>query len=483
MKGGDEVRSGWGAASGRLTLRGAASPSVLLVTVLAGMFSVGFTITVLAVSIPTIAEDLGAPASDLTWMITGPMLAFAVVGPAAGRVADLFGARRVYLLSLSLTGLFAALTAAAVNAPMLVAFRVLGATVGAATAPASMSIVNRAFPPERRVQALGWWAAVMAGAPVVGVVAGGPVVENVGWRWIFVGQVVFTALATLSAYYVLPETPRRVRVRFDWLGASLLAVGVGSLLFALDRAPRWGSTSPLVIGLGAVFGLGCVAFVSWEARAPQPLFPLRYLRHRRVVAPVVAQFFINFAYMGGFMVTPFLLARVFGYGETRTGLIMVARPLTFAVSGPLAGLMALRTGERITGIFGAAAVFMSMLVFSSVGEATPDALVVLALSLSGLGLGACSPSMAASLANAVDEADLGVVTAMQQMVAQVGVVAGIQAMLTVQRAREATAGLAGSFQDAYLVGAAFAAVGCVAAAFMSDAAPSRGRRRGSVQSG
>ncbi|GIU85082.1 MAG: MFS transporter [Acidimicrobiales bacterium] len=477
MKGAGEVPSGRAAASGSVAARDAASPSVLLVTVLAGMFSVGFTITVLAVSIPTIAEDLGAPASDLTWMITGPMLAFAVVGPAAGRVADLFGARRVYLVSLSLTGLFAALTAAAQNAPMLVAFRVLGATVGAATGPASMSIVNRAFPPERRVQALGWWAAVMAGAPVVGVVAGGPVVENVGWRWIFVGQAVFTAVATRLAYSILPETPRRARVRFDWLGASLLAVGVGSLLFALDRAPRSGWTSPTVIGSGVVFGLGCSAFLLWELRAPQPLFPLRYLRRKRVVAPVVAQFFTNFAYMGGFMVTPFLLARVFGYGETRTGLIMVARPLTFAVSGPLAGRLALRFGERRTGIFGAVAVFLSMIVFSEVGEASPDALVVLGLSLSGLGLGASSPSMAASLANAVDETDLGVVAAMQQMVAQVGVVAGIQVMLTVQRAREATAGLAESFQDAYLVGAAFAAVGCVAAAFMGDAAPSRGRRR------
>ena len=106
--------------------------------------------------------------------LTGPLLAFAVVGPAAGKLADLHGQRRIYLASLVAVGVFAGLTALAPSAGWLIAFRILGAATGAATGPASLAIINRLFPRERRSQAMGYWSMVGAGGPVIGVVAGGP---------------------------------------------------------------------------------------------------------------------------------------------------------------------------------------------------------------------------------------------------------------------------------------------------------------------
>src|SRR5688500_9532655 len=160
-------------------------PWIILTTVLFGLFTVGFTITILSNSIPRIADDLGADISTLTWTLTGPLLAFAVVGPAAGKLGDLYGQRRVYLVSLAFVCVFAALTAVAWSATSLIAFRVLGAATGAATGPASMAMINSLFPPQRRAQAMGYWSMVGAGGPVIGVVAGGPIVEAFGWRWIF----------------------------------------------------------------------------------------------------------------------------------------------------------------------------------------------------------------------------------------------------------------------------------------------------------
>ncbi|MGH2684273.1 MAG: MFS transporter, partial [Actinomycetota bacterium] len=203
---------------------------IVLATVLAGMFTVGFTITILAVSIPPIADDLGSTSATLTWVITGPLLALGVVGPAFGKAGDLWGHRRMYLVGMGGAAVFAGLTALAWSAPALIVFRTLGASAGAAAGPASMALINSIFPRDRRVQAMGWWSLVMAGGPVLGVVVGGPVVEAVGWRWIFAAQVPMTVAGFLVASAILPETTRQARIAFDWRGALTLGAGVTGLL-------------------------------------------------------------------------------------------------------------------------------------------------------------------------------------------------------------------------------------------------------------
>jgi MFS family permease len=138
------------------------------------------------------------------------------------------------------------------------------------------------------------------------------------------------------------------------------------------------------------------------------------------------------------------------------------------VVAPLAGYAAIRVGERVTGVLGAACVTLSMVLLATVDASSPDTLVVGGLALSGMGLGASSPSMAATIANAVDEADLGIAGAAQQMMTQIGVVAGIQLMQTVQEAGDVD-GLVASYQRAYLLGAAVCALGVVTAAFVRRA--------------
>jgi MFS family permease len=312
---------------------------------------------------------------------------------------------------------------------------------------------------------MGYWSLVAAGGPVVGVVVGAPVVEAIGWRAIFAAQAPITALCVVVAYLVLPETPRRRDVRLDVPGAVLIALAVGAALFALNRGPEDGwSSVPVVVG----FTLAPVLLALWvmaERRAEAPLFPLDYLGRRNFVFPITNQFFINFAYMGGFIITPLLLEELFGYDETQTGLVSIVRPLTFAVAGPIAGWLAIRTGERRMGVLGSLLIALSMVSFTLV--AGPDDVVIVAgaLALSGIGMGVASPAMAASVANAVADRDLGIAGAAQQMVATLGTVTGVQVLFTVQQAG-ADGDLAGSFHLAYLVGAVACAVGLVAAAFV-----------------
>jgi EmrB/QacA subfamily drug resistance transporter len=441
-------------------------PWLVLVASLFGLLSVGFLITVLSVSIPGIADDLGTQKDVLTWVITGPILAFAVIGPAAGKIGDLYGSRRVYLISLLGVGVFAALTAIAWDAASLIAFRVLGAAVGAAVGPTSISMINKLFPPDRRALALGYWSFVAAGGPMLGVIVGGPAVEAFGWRWIFIAQVPLTVLALVVGFLVLPETERRRDVKFDLAGSALLALGVGSLLVALNRGPALGWSSAVAVVGFVLCPVFIAAFVVVERRIAHPLIPLHYFGRVNFALPITNQFFTNFAYMGGFIISPLFVEAVLGYGPARTGFLMAPRPLAFAIAGPIAGYVTIRVGERTNGVVGSLLIVASMLSLATVAEDSSDLFIAGALVLSGVGMGTCAPAMAAAVANSVDERDLGVVAAGQQMMAQVGVVAGIQILQTVQVAREPVAGVTASYHAAFYVGAAAAALGVVAASFV-----------------
>ncbi len=438
---------------------------IILAAALLGVFTASFTITVLTVSLGDIARDLGSTKSVLTWAVTGPSLALAVLGPIGGKLADRYGARRVYLLSISGVFIFSAAAIVAWNAPSLIAARLLGASLGAAAGPAALAMINRAFPPERRAQAIGYWSLVGAGSPVIGVVIGGPLVDSLGWRWIFIIQTPIALAAVLIGFFVLPRVEPGARQRFDIAGSVLLALGVGSLLVGLNRGPEMGWSSPFVMGAFIACPLLLATFVRVELRAAHPLIPMTWFRNRNFTFPMLNQFFSNFTYMGGFILTPLLLEDVLHYSTTRTGVVSIARPLAYSIFGPIAGWLTLRAGERVIGMFGSLLLMASMMLLAMIGPSTGVLFIEFALVLSGLGMGACAPAMIASVANTVEAGDLGVASAAVQTMGQIGVVAGMQLLLTVESTMDDTIGNA-AYGSAYHVGAIAAVLALIAAAFV-----------------
>ena len=277
-----------------------------------------------------------------------------------------------------------------------------------------------------------------------------------------------TFAGLLLAMLVLPETDRREWVPLDVKGAVVLAVGATSLLFAINRGPLWGWSHWAIVTGFVLAPLAITAFVLLERTVPHPLLPLAYVRRRNFSFAIATQCFTNFAYMGGFIITPIFLGSVFGHPETRVGGLMIARPLAFAIAGPLAGYVAVRVGERTSAVVGSSFVVASMVALSTVGPGSSDLVLVGSLVLSGIGLSCSSPALAASVANAVDERDLGVASAFQQMMTQLGVVVGIQVMQTVSMVRRPSVGEVGAYGEAYLVGGAVAAVGLACAFFVQS---------------
>lgn len=433
----------------------------VLVVVLSALFTVGFTITILVVSLGSIAEEFDSSISVISWSITGPMLAFGVVGPAYGKAGDLWGHKRVFVFGLTGAGIFAAMTALAWNAPSMVVFRILSASAGAATGPATMAYINRLFPPEQRVRPLSYWSFVNAGAPVLGVVAGAPLVDALGWRVIFAVQAPLCLIGVVVALSLLPDTERVHGVMFDIAGSVTLGAGAAMMLAGVNQGPQWGWANPATMTILAASVVSLALFIRIERRVTHPLLPLEWLRTRNVALPVLSQTLANFAYMGGFLLAPQVLDEVLRYDTSKISLVVITRPLTFAVIAPLASLITIRLGERVMGVAGSLCVVGSMAAFATVGPNTGMMLLLVALGLSGAGIGMSSPAMTSLVANAVDERDLGVAGAMQQLMTQLGAVFGSVVMTSIQQSVGGGRPTAASFAAAFHVATAVALVAVV----------------------
>jgi EmrB/QacA subfamily drug resistance transporter len=428
------------------------------VSVLVGLLSTNITFTIFNVALVDISRSLHTTSTTLTWAITGPLLVVGVSAPILGRLGDLRGHRRLYLMGLVGSLVCAVATAVAWNATSLIAARLLSGLGSAALTASSWALLFRVYDkPAERTKVMGWWSLVGAGGPVIGVAIGGPVVQAFGWRWIFVIQAPLILLALLWCRRTLPDTERHPGEALDVKGAALLAAGVGSVLLAINQSGR-GWTSPLVLSAVAVAVLAFPAFVAVERRTPAPVLPLEWLSRREIMMPCVASFAMSFGYMGGFFITPLFLEQALHYSIGATGFFQIARPLVFAIAAPMAGYMAVRTGERVTAASGASCLVLSMLAFVAMDEGTSPLMIVVALGVSGLAQGLAQPSLSALVAGAVEPGRLGSASATMQVASQVGVVTGIQVMETVQVSRLATAGLVGSYHAAYLVGALVALV-------------------------
>jgi MFS family permease len=435
-----------------------------LLVLLASVFTVSFTITLLVVSLKTVADDVGTSVSVMSWVITGPLLAFGVVGPAFGKAGDLWGHKRLFVYGLVGAGIFALGSAFAWNALSLIVLRTLSAASGSATGPAAMAYINRLFADDERVRPLGVWSFVTAGAPVLGVVAGTPLVEAFGWRVIFLIQVPLCLLGAALSQKLLPDTERQPDVRFDVKGSLTLGTGAVLVLLTINRGNSWGWVSVPTIGAGVLGVAALWLFYRIESRIDNALMPVKWLRMRNVAFPVITVGLMNVAYMGSFLLVPQMLENALDYTPSHIGWLVISRPLVFSLIAPMAGYIVGRLGERNTGVWGAFAIVAAMVILTTIDVGVSDWVVIAGLGLTGFGMGIAAPSLMSLLSASVETADMGVASAMQQLMSQMGAVLGGALMIAVHDITESS-GAVQSYSYGLYVGVV-AAVGAVITARM-----------------
>jgi len=471
----------------------------VLWSLLAGLFALNFTFTVFIVALPTVATQFHTSVTVLTWTMVGPLLAYGLAAPIFGKTGDIFGHRRLYLFGLAGAMVAALLTALSHNVDMLLFARTLDGVQGAATGTASGALISRAFSPRERVKAMGWWSLVGAGGPVIGLSLGSPIIAAFGWRALFWFQLGLVVLAFAVVSIVLPRSrgfdvedaeqkalARREFRRMDWIGSWALSLGITALMLGLSIGPSKGFSSVWCRGLLVLSAVLLIAFVHRLRHAANPLIPPHYFARRNFVMPLVLRTAANFAYFGAFFLFPLLMERGYGFSISQVGALAIARPIVFAISSPIAGYVTMRIGERMSVIAGAAFLTTSLCLFALLEPSTGVWVIVIALALSGLGMGVAMPSTSSVMANEVLPSEFGVMSAAQLLTTQLGEVAGIEVLETIQQSLTRQRGLVSAksgpellatFHLPFLVGAGVGAVGLLSALFFRSVPREQPHRR------
>ena len=414
----------WASKRKRLSQR-SDYPKLVLFAALFGTATSSYPVTVLSASLPRVARDLGTSDDSVTWVLAAPLLAFAIITPIAGKLGDLHGHRRTYLGSFALGGILALLTSLSWNVGSLIFMRTLAQAATAAAGPSAMAIILSVYGRKERSKALGLWMAVVAVSPAIGVVTGGPLIEWLGWRTLFVVQGMLVIIALLIGARTLPETDKQPDVSFDIPGALTLGIGVGSLLIAVNRGIVWGWTHPVVISAALISPLALIAFRTVENRTKMPLLPPELMAKPNFTIPIAVQAVLQAAYMGAMIIAPFLLERRWGFRPTVIGLLMLPRPLSFAIAAKLGGTHDLNKGARRVSITGSLVFAVAMLIAGIGAQQKWLIVFILGAGLAGAGSGYIRATIANAATSAAGDQDLGVAGGSLNMLQMVGGTVGI----------------------------------------------------------
>lgn len=429
----------------------------------------GSLMTLVTAALPTIAEDLNTTTATAGWVLTGLMLAMAVGTPAGGKLGDTYGHRNSFIAGL--IGMTVTMVANywVWNIGSFIAVRVLFGMSGALLMPNGMALLMHAFGAEERARAVGWFQFAMTGAPTIGVVVGGPLLDILGWRSIFAIFGVIGGIATVLAVFVVKPIPRGQRASIDWLGAFFLAAATLLVLLAITRIPQVSRAGESVItDLPILFLFASsiplyVIFVLWEKRVARPLLDVRLFTKPTFALPLGSAACSQFAYMGAFVVIPSVLQGPYGYSVGAAALLMVPRPGVFAIASPLGGTLVTKAGMRLPMVIGSTAMICSMLAFAYGSNPANYGLVfiLIGLVLSGVSAGIGSPAYQTMVANSVEDSDLGIANGMNQTVMWMGMILGIQSMLAFAGADLSL----GRLRATFVFAAAIAALGYSAPLF------------------
>ncbi len=260
-------------------------PTLVLVIVSAAAFLSSLDLFIVNIAFPAIRADFpGTDLGQMSWILNGYTVVFAAFLALAGRLADRYGHKRVFLVGLAIFTIASAACAAGPSVGAIVAARVVQAVGAALVMPTSLSLLLTAFPPERRTQAVGTWASIGAVAAALGPPVGGFLVQ-LSWHWVFLVNVPVGVIALVAGARVLRESDVTRTGVPDLVGALGLIVGVGALAWAFVRAPDVGWAAPEVLGALAAAVVGIVWVVWRSRRHPVPALDLTVLKVPRSRCP------------------------------------------------------------------------------------------------------------------------------------------------------------------------------------------------------
>jgi EmrB/QacA subfamily drug resistance transporter len=444
-----------------------------------GQFMVILDVSVVNVALPSIRADLGFTGTELQWVVNAYTLTFAGFLLLGGRLADVLGRRLLFVIGLMGFAATSLAGGLAQSKEMLIAARALQGLSGAVVAPATLSVLTSTFTEGgERNRALGAWGAMGGAGGAVGSLLGGVLTDALSWRWILFINIPIGVLAGLAAQRYLAESrvDASARKSFDFTGAVSVTAGLVAIVYGIVRTDKygWGSANTLVaLGIGAAL---LVFFFLWEGRlAKAPLVPLRVFKSRQLSAANFVVFMLGASAFAMWYFQSLYLQEVRGFSPIGTGLAFFPMALSVIVGANLAGRGTARFGAGPLLSGGMALICLGMLLFGrqpTGGSFALDVLPPSIITALGIGLAFVPVTIAAMAGSAPQEA--GLASGLVNTSRQIGGSLGLAILATIATARTADVvgatglkvALNSGFHHAFVVGAGFAGIGALAAAFL-----------------
>jgi EmrB/QacA subfamily drug resistance transporter len=429
------------------------NPWLVLVLICVAQFMVVLDATIVNVALPSIQQDLHLSEGSLQWVVNGYTLVFGGFLLLGGRLGDLLGRKRLFLLGLVIFTGASLLNGLATGEAMLVGSRALQGLGAALISPAALSIISTTFEEgAERARALAVWAAIAIGGSAVGLILGGVLTQYFSWPWIFFVNVPVGIAAFVLSLRLLPESrDAGAHGSYDLAGAATVTGGLMALVYAIVNAQSAGWTSGRTLGFFAAATVLLAAFVVIELRSTAPLVRLSIFRIRSLLTANVAMFLAMSGMFAMFFFNTLYLQRVLGYGPLEAGLAFLPFTAGVMLSATIASQFATRLGVRPIAAVGFLLTAGGLVLLTQLpvdGSYLTD--VLPALLLASLGMGAVFMPLTLIATTGLDDEDQGLASGLFNTSQQIGGALGLAVLSTLATSKMSAAG--GSPTHALVVG-------------------------------
>jgi EmrB/QacA subfamily drug resistance transporter len=381
--------------------------------------------SIVNVALPTLVVELQSNFATVQWVVLAYLLTQGTLLLSVGRLADIYGKKRIYIAGFVVFTLFSVCCGLATSVSWLIAMRVLQAVGAAMIFALGPAIITEAFPAQERGRALGITGSIVSIGIVAGPVLGGLLIGALSWHWIFFVNLPVGILGTWIAWRYVPDTQPAGGQRFDYGGAVTLFISLLALLLGLTFAQEAGFLAPIPLTLFAVWAIFLILFVVIELRVPQPMIDLALFRNRMLTINLVTGFLTFVAIAGALFLIPFYLENILGFSVTQVGLLLAITPVALGITAPVAGSLSDRLGPRPITLTGLALLLIGYLAVSTLSAETTVIGYLLRLLPVGLGMGIFQSPNNSVIMGAAPRAQLGVVSSLLAVTRTLGQTAGI----------------------------------------------------------
>jgi EmrB/QacA subfamily drug resistance transporter len=444
---------------------------LVLAVVGAAFFMTILDVAIVNVAIPSIQKDLHIAESTVQWVITAYAITFGGFLLLGGRMADLVGRRRIFIVGLTLFTLASLACGLANSAGMLITARAVQGVGAAIISPAALSIVTTTFSEgAERNKALGIWGALGGSGAAAGVLFGGILTKYLGWEWIFFVNVPVGAAVFLLTRPIVPESHADLgHRRFDAVGAVSITGGLALFVYAISKAPDVGWATGRTIGLLVASLVIIAGFVVWELRAPAPLVPFGIFRIRTLTGANSVGLLLGATIYANFFILTLYVQQILGWSALKTGLTFLATAGTVVLWAGVAQALVTKIGPRFVMTGGLLVLALSVLGYTRLpvdGHYWPDLLPLYLTFALGLAFGFIPVTIAGFIGVPPHQAGLasGLLNTSQQIGGAIGVAVTSTIFVSHAKAGHFTpAAFTSGYHWAFAALVAFAAVGALLA--------------------